>query len=56
MVCNVGGASTNGSECGGNGALVIMELPLDKIRKPFIWTKVIDPHKVKELMDSLDRN
>ena len=36
MVCNAGGASTNGSECGGNGALVIMELPLDKIRKPFI--------------------
>jgi sulfiredoxin len=32
---------------------VIMELPLDKIRRPLMRTRVNDPEKVKDLMDSI---
>lgn len=36
-----------------NGGPVILELPLDKIRRPLMRTRVNDPIKVKELMDSI---
>ncbi|KAK9989363.1 hypothetical protein SO802_029602 [Lithocarpus litseifolius] len=48
-----GGASVSGSQSGGNGGPVIVELPLDKIRRPLMRTRANDPHKVKELMDSI---
>lgn len=36
-----------------NGRPVILELPLDKIRRPLMRTRANDPNKVKELMDSI---
>ncbi|KAG6754376.1 hypothetical protein POTOM_042415 [Populus tomentosa] len=36
-----------------NGGPVILELPLDKIRRPLMRTRANDPNKVKELMDSI---
>ncbi|CAK7337013.1 unnamed protein product [Dovyalis caffra] len=36
-----------------NGGPVILELPLDKIRRPLMRTRANDPIKVKELMDSI---
>ncbi|XP_031391654.1 sulfiredoxin, chloroplastic/mitochondrial [Punica granatum] len=33
---------------------VILELPLDKIRRPLMRTRANDPNKVKELMDSIE--
>lgn len=53
MVYSAGGASVSGSQSGGNGGPVIVELPLDKIRRPLMRTRANDPHKVKELMDSI---
>ncbi|KAG6395885.1 hypothetical protein SASPL_142018 [Salvia splendens] len=35
------------------GGPVILELPLDKIRRPLMRTRSNDPRKVKELMDSI---
>jgi uncharacterized ParB-like nuclease family protein len=32
---------------------VIMEIPLDKIRRPLMRTRANDPAKVQELMDSI---
>nr|GME00469.1 sulfiredoxin, chloroplastic/mitochondrial isoform X2 [Ipomoea batatas] len=32
---------------------VILELPIDKIRRPLMRTRANDPHKVHELMDSI---
>ncbi|KAB5532066.1 hypothetical protein DKX38_018736 [Salix brachista] len=36
-----------------NGGPVILELPLDKIRRPLMRTRANDQNKVKELMDSI---
>uniref|UniRef100_A0A6N2MY10 NB-ARC domain-containing protein n=1 Tax=Salix viminalis TaxID=40686 RepID=A0A6N2MY10_SALVM len=36
-----------------NGGAVILELPLDKIRRPLMRTRANDQNKVKELMDSI---
>ncbi|KAK6917013.1 ParB/Sulfiredoxin [Dillenia turbinata] len=38
---------------GGGGGPVILELPLDKIRRPLMRTRANDPRKVKDLMDSI---
>ncbi|KAK9267953.1 hypothetical protein L1049_010390 [Liquidambar formosana] len=53
-------ASSNGVPPGaGNtttpqsGGPVIVELPLDKIRRPLLRTRANDPQKVKDLMDSI---
>ncbi|KDO77358.1 hypothetical protein CISIN_1g033111mg [Citrus sinensis] len=52
-------ASSNGnppgsSESRGSGP-VILELPLDKIRRPLMRTRANDQNKVKELMDSIQQ-
>ncbi|ONI11557.1 hypothetical protein PRUPE_4G113200 [Prunus persica] len=44
-------SSSGGS--GGVGGPVILELPLDKIRRPLMRTRANDPIKVQELMDSI---
>ncbi|XP_021902242.1 sulfiredoxin, chloroplastic/mitochondrial [Carica papaya] len=36
-----------------NGGPVILEIPLEKIRRPLMRTRANDPNKVKELMDSI---
>ncbi|CAI9090560.1 OLC1v1025360C1 [Oldenlandia corymbosa var. corymbosa] len=49
-------ASSNGSPPGvpaQSGGPVILELPLEQIRRPLMRTRANDPHKVKELMDSI---
>ncbi|KAK9937176.1 hypothetical protein M0R45_013985 [Rubus argutus] len=53
-------ASSNGSpplsssgSSGGGGGPVILELPIDKIRRPLMRTRANDPIKVQELMDSI---
>ncbi|KAJ4821991.1 hypothetical protein Tsubulata_007544 [Turnera subulata] len=51
-------ASTNGAVPGtGSGSQkpgpVILELPLDKIRRPLMRTRANDPNKVQDLMDSI---
>ncbi|XP_030546470.1 sulfiredoxin, chloroplastic/mitochondrial [Rhodamnia argentea] len=53
-------ASSNGAAPGrsqsqgqGGGGPVIVELPLDKIRRPLMRTRANDPVKVKDLMDSI---
>lgn len=48
-------ASSNGSPPGvpQSGGPVILELPLDKIRRPLMRTRTNDPQKVKDLMDSI---
>ncbi|KAG5234431.1 sulfiredoxin [Salix suchowensis] len=51
-------ASSNGAFPGTssstqNGGPVILELPLDKIRRPLMRTRVNDQNKVNELMDSI---
>ncbi|KAL5577532.1 hypothetical protein UlMin_019231, partial [Ulmus minor] len=52
-------ASSNGSipSNGGNqgGGPVVIELPLDKIRRPLMRTRSNDQIKVKELMDSISQ-
>ncbi|BFG30304.1 hypothetical protein CerSpe_165780 [Prunus speciosa] len=52
--------SSNGSpplsssdSSGGVGGPKILELPLDKIRRPLMRTRANDPIKVQELMDSI---
>ncbi|XP_054777041.1 sulfiredoxin, chloroplastic/mitochondrial isoform X1 [Prosopis cineraria] len=49
------GASPSASGTGGVGAggPVILELPLERIRRPLMRTRANDPNKVKELMDSI---
>ncbi|KAH7546074.1 hypothetical protein FEM48_Zijuj01G0162100 [Ziziphus jujuba var. spinosa] len=44
---------TSSTSEGGGGGPVIVELPLDKIRRPLMRTRANDPIKVKELMDSI---
>ncbi|XP_021636491.2 sulfiredoxin, chloroplastic/mitochondrial isoform X3 [Hevea brasiliensis] len=52
-------ASSNGAAPGNdigksqNGGPVILELPLNKIRRPLLRTRANDPNKVQELMDSI---
>ncbi|KHG00044.1 3-isopropylmalate dehydratase large subunit [Gossypium arboreum] len=49
-------ASSNGAPPGSgsqNGGPMILELPLDKIRRPLMRTRSNDPNKVQELMDSI---
>lgn len=36
-----------------SGGPVILELPLDKIRRPLMRTRTNDSQKVKDLMDSI---
>ena len=36
-----------------NGGPVVLELPLDKIRRPLMRTRANDPNKVQELMNSI---
>ncbi|KAG4906337.1 hypothetical protein JHK82_054973 [Glycine max] len=43
----------SGSSSGGGGGPVILELPLDKIRRPLMRTRANDQNKVLELMDSI---
>nr|KYP58937.1 BEACH domain-containing protein lvsE [Cajanus cajan] len=43
----------SGSSSGGGGGPVILELPLDKIRRPLMRTRANDQNKVQELMDSI---
>lgn len=45
----------SGSSSGGGGGPVILELPLDKIRRPLMRTRANDPNKVQELMDSISQ-
>ncbi|KAL9231061.1 hypothetical protein vseg_006329 [Gypsophila vaccaria] len=49
-------ASLNGApsttQQGGSGPIVL-EVPLDKIRRPLMRTRANDPQKVKELVDSI---
>ncbi|KAI4371208.1 hypothetical protein MLD38_019471 [Melastoma candidum] len=40
-------------QAGAGGGPVILELPLDKIRRPLMRTRANDPNKVQELMDSI---
>ncbi|OIV89324.1 hypothetical protein TanjilG_23287 [Lupinus angustifolius] len=47
------GAPPGGSGSGGGGGPVIVELPLDKIRRPLLRTRTNDPNKVQQLMDSI---
>ncbi|KAK3432362.1 hypothetical protein EUGRSUZ_E04250 [Eucalyptus grandis] len=54
-------ASSNGAVPGrsqnvgqGKGGPVVVELPLDKIRRPLMRTRANDPVKVKDLMDSIE--
>lgn len=49
---NPNGALSGGSGSGGVGP-VILELPLDKIRRPMMRTRSNDQNKVQELMDSI---
>ncbi|XP_010109838.2 sulfiredoxin, chloroplastic/mitochondrial [Morus notabilis] len=48
-------ASSNGSPgpSSGRPGPVIVELPMEKIRRPLMRTRENDPNKVKELMDSI---
>ena len=49
--CFVGSGSPPGAPQSGGPA--ILELPVDKIRRPLMRTRANDPQKVKELMDSI---
>ncbi|TYI91606.1 hypothetical protein E1A91_D02G004600v1 [Gossypium mustelinum] len=49
-------SSSNGAPPGSgsqNGGPMILELPLDKIRRPLMRTRSNDPNKVQELMHSI---
>ncbi|XP_057969885.1 sulfiredoxin, chloroplastic/mitochondrial isoform X3 [Malania oleifera] len=47
-------SSGNGGQSGRAGAgPVVVELPLDKIRRPLMRTRANDPAKVKDLMNSI---
>lgn len=48
--CIVSGSPPSVPQSGGP---VILELPLDKIRRPLMRTRANDPQKVKELMESI---
>ncbi|XP_052201276.1 sulfiredoxin, chloroplastic/mitochondrial [Diospyros lotus] len=49
-----GAASGGPSQQGGAGP-VILEIPLNQIRRPLMRTRANDPHKVKDLMDSISQ-
>lgn len=53
VVFAISGAVPGTSTRAQNGGPVILELPLDKIRRPLMRTRANDPNKVKELMDSI---
>ncbi|XP_044507809.1 sulfiredoxin, chloroplastic/mitochondrial isoform X2 [Mangifera indica] len=46
-------SSSSNGDGGENGGPVVVELPLDKIKRPLMRTRANDPNKVKELMDSI---
>ncbi|XP_004505297.1 sulfiredoxin, chloroplastic/mitochondrial [Cicer arietinum] len=54
-------SSPNGAPSGvsgrssGGGGPVILELPIDKIRRPLMRTRSNDSNKVQELMDSISQ-
>uniref|UniRef100_A0A2P2KF49 Sulfiredoxin n=1 Tax=Rhizophora mucronata TaxID=61149 RepID=A0A2P2KF49_RHIMU len=52
---NSNGGAPGGNNCSNNKGRgpVILELPLDKIRRPLMRTRANDPDKVKQLMDSI---
>ncbi|PQP92392.1 sulfiredoxin chloroplastic/mitochondrial [Prunus yedoensis var. nudiflora] len=53
-VSSNGSPPLSSSDCsGGVGGPKILELPLDKIRRPLMRTRANDPIKVQELMDSI---
>ncbi|KAL8265889.1 hypothetical protein R6Q59_003233 [Mikania micrantha] len=45
--------SGNQSSISGKGGPIIIELPLNQIRRPLMRTRSNDPQKVQELMDSI---
>lgn len=45
--------SSNQVSQSGKGGPVIIELPLNQIRRPLMRTRANDPQKVQELMDSI---
>ncbi|WJX44501.1 sulfiredoxin [Trifolium repens] len=51
---NPNGALSGSSSSSGVGP-VVLELPLDKIRRPLMRTRSNDPIKVQELMDSISQ-
>ncbi|PNX85879.1 sulfiredoxin chloroplastic/mitochondrial-like [Trifolium pratense] len=53
---NPNGAALSGGSGSNSGVgPVILELPLDKIRRPLMRTRSNDPIKVQELMDSISQ-
>ncbi|KAF5935975.1 hypothetical protein HYC85_027104 [Camellia sinensis] len=50
-----GAPSGVGQQGGGGGGPVIVEIPMDKIRRPLLRTRSNDPEKVKDLMDSISQ-
>ncbi|KAI7731819.1 hypothetical protein M8C21_004966 [Ambrosia artemisiifolia] len=46
-------SSSNQASVSGKGGPVIIELPLNQIRRPLMRTRSNDPQKVQELMDSI---
>ena len=38
-----------------SGGPMILEIPLDKIRRPLMRTRANDPQKVKDLMESISQ-
>ncbi|KAI3664930.1 hypothetical protein L6452_43543 [Arctium lappa] len=45
--------SGNQTSQSGKGGPLVIELPLNQIRRPLMRTRTNDPHKVQELMDSI---
>ncbi|MCL7043133.1 hypothetical protein MKW94_023151 [Papaver nudicaule] len=50
-----GDAKTKSSGGGGGRGPVIIEIPLNNIRRPLMRTRSNDPQKVQELMDSIQQ-
>nr|XP_043623636.1 sulfiredoxin, chloroplastic/mitochondrial [Erigeron canadensis] len=48
-------SSSSSSHKSGKGGPVILELPLDQIRRPLMRTRSNDPLKVQQLMDSISQ-
>lgn len=53
IVCFNSGSVPSSSNQSGKGGPIIIELPLNQIRRPLMRTRSNDPHKVQELMDSI---
>ncbi|KAK9156252.1 hypothetical protein Sjap_003732 [Stephania japonica] len=47
--------SSSSSGSNNKGGPLILELPLEKIRRPLMRTRSNDPEKVKDLMDSISQ-